>query len=443
MVCDRIDTVTGFPMRTLISRCLPLLALLLPLALAAAPVRSDPGYTWATVGKDGRVTVELYFFWSERCPHCLEARPQVEALAGELPWLRLHSLQVLGRPDNVARYMRMARDLGQEAVRVPAFLYCGSMRVGWAGEGAGVAALRRGLGECHRHLQQQANGAAAAPATASAGAPLLDLPVLGRVDPRTWSLPAFTVVLAVLDSFNPCAFFVLLFLLGLLVHAGSRGRMLVIGGSFILVSGLVYFLAMAAWLNLFVLVGHMAAVTSGAGLLAVLVAVLNIKDYFWFRRGPTLSLAESARPGLFRRMRELLGAGSLPAMLAAAVALALVANLYELICTAGFPMVYTRVLTLRQLPASHYYLYLLLYNAVYVLPLLAILGAFVYTLGRRRLQKHEGRVLKLLSGLMMLALGALLVLAPASLNNLWTALALLFAALVLTWLITRLAPPAR
>jgi len=252
-----------------------------------------------------------------------------------------------------------------------------------------------------------------------------------------WSLPVLTVVIAALDSFDPYAFFVLLFLLSLLVHAGSRSRMLIIGGVFILISGVVYFLAMAAWLNLFTLVGHLPLVTLVAGLFAVLISLLNIKDFFWFKRGVSLSISNQHQGRLIQRMRNLLGSGSLPTMLLATVSLAIVANLYELLCTAGFPMVYTRLLTLHEMRGTGYYLYLLLYNAVYVVPLLLIMIAFVVTLGQRKLQEHEGRTLKLMSGLMMLALGLTLIFVPQALSRPWFAALLLVGAVITTWVIIK------
>jgi hypothetical protein len=239
-------------------------------------------------------------------------------------------------------------------------------------------------------------------------------------------------VLAGLDSFNPCAFFVLLFLLSLLVHARSRGHMLLIGGTFVFFSGLVYFMFMAAWLNLFLVVGEIAWVTALAGLAAVLIALVNIKDFFWLHRGITLSIPEHARPRLYQRMRGLLQNGRLPAMLLGTVMLALAANSYELLCTAGFPMVYTRVLTINALPPSAYYGYLLLYNVVYIIPLLLIVGAFSLTLGARKLGERGARLLKLLAGLMMLQIGLVLIVAPALLNSAGIAVLLLCVALLLT-----------
>jgi hypothetical protein len=127
-------------------------------------------------------------------------------------------------------------------------------------------------------------------------------------------------------------------------------------------------------------------------------------------------------------------------MLAATLALAAVANAYELLCTAGFPMVFTRLLTLQPLPPVAYYGYLALYCAVYVVPLLVIVTLFVVTLGRRKLSEREGRTLKLVSGTMMLGLGALLLVDPALLSSIGVTAGLLAGVLILSWLVVRFGP---
>jgi hypothetical protein len=139
-------------------------------------------------------------------------------------------------------------------------------------------------------------------------------------------------------------------------------------------------------------------------------------------------------------MRGLIHARSLPAMLLATVTLALAANSYELLCTAGFPMIYTRLLTLQGLTAPSYYAYLALYNLVYILPLMTILVIYVHTLGSRKLSEREGRVLKLVSGLMMLGLGSALVFAPAYLSKPQAAGGLVLLALLAGGLAWRRAP---
>ena len=391
---------------------------------------SDP-YAWTSLGAEEAPQVHLYFFWSARCPHCLEAQPRIEALARGHAWIVLHSLELTRNRENLDRYLAMATDLGQQAQSVPAFLYCGRMRVGWDGDVTGVELLRD-LEACRADPER-----ATKPWSGQSPDTTLHLPLLGDLEATHLSLPVLTVLIAGMDAFNPCAFFVLLFLLSLLAHQKDRRRMLLIGGLFVLFSGLMYFAFMAAWLGLFRVMGSLPWVTAAAGALAAVMGAVNVKDFFAFKAGVSLSIPESRKADIFRRGRDILAAGSLPAMLAATVLLSIAANFYELLCTAGFPMVYTRVLTMQVSNPAKHLLYLAVYNAIYVLPLLLIVLAFARTMGARKLSEREGRLLKLLSGLMMLGLGVLLLAAPERLNDLRVALGLMLAAAALTWLAAR------
>jgi hypothetical protein len=412
-------------------RCILALALLW-LALLAPGARADT--TWIEPGVDGQPLVHLYFFWSLTCPHCLEARPFIEAIPAGRPWVKLHALELTRHPENVRHYVALADRLGQPAQYVPGLLFCGRMQTGWENDARTGQALLAELDAC----RVAARSGSALDAARVQPEPGVSLPLLGGIEAGTLSLPVMTVLIAGLDAFNPCAFFVLLFLLSMMAHQNSRARMLAIGSVFVLVSGLMYFAFMAAWLNLFQLLGNLAWVTLAAGGLALVVGLLNVKNFFLFRRGVSLSIPESRKPAIYQRARAILAAGSVPAMLTATVLLAAVVNVYELLCTAGFPMVYTRLLTLQDLGPVQHYLYLALYNLVYVIPLAIIVGVFAFTLGARKLSEREGRLLKLMSGVMMLQLGTLLVLAPDWLNRLGVAFALLGVALAATWVAARL-----
>ncbi|MDJ0611241.1 MAG: thioredoxin family protein [Kiloniellales bacterium] len=396
-------------------------------ARAQAPQAKDTFWYKAETSED--VRVKLHFFWSETCPHCARALSFLEPLGRERPWLLIQSYEVTESPENRALFATLAAELGEEIRGVPTFFLCGRMVVGFDNAEGSGAALGAMADACRAFLQEEL---AVPPVAEETAPPVVDLPLLGRVDAGQMSLPVLTVILGGLDAFNPCAFFVLLFLLSLLVHARSRARMVLVGGIFVLFSGLLYFVFMAAWLNLFLVLEGVRAVTLVAGAVAVALALVNIKDFFWFRRGPSLTIPEHAKPGLFDRMRGLISADNLPALLVGTVTLAIAANTYELLCTSGLPMVYTRALTLSELSTSGYYLYLALYNVIYILPLLAILCVFTFSLGGRKLSEFQGRMLKLLSGVMMLGLGLVLLAAPDLLDNWLTAVGLLAVALAAT-----------
>jgi hypothetical protein len=420
-------------MRTGLVRVIGCAALLLSLMSPHAQANT----IWVEPGADGHPEVHLYFFWSLACPHCLRARPFVEAIPASRPWVKLHSLELTRHPEHVRHYVTLATELGQPAQSVPALLFCGRMWTGWDDAASTGQQLLSALDAC----RDAARTGSALDAARTLPAPTLTVPLLGEVEADTLSLPLLTVLIAGLDAFNPCAFFVLLFLLSLMVHQNNRARMLTIGGVFVLCSGLMYFAFMTAWLNLFQLVGNLAWVTLAAGGMALVVGLLNVKDFFRFGRGISLSIPESRKPTLYRRARAILAAGNVPALLAATVLLAVAANFYELLCTAGFPMVYTRLLTLQVPGSTGRYLYLALYNLIYVIPLAVIVAGFAFTMGARKLSEREGRLLKLLSGLMMLQLGVLLVLAPQLLSRVGVAFALIAVALGITWLAARLTRP--
>ncbi len=351
--------------------------------------------------------VILTFFWGVGCPHCSRAKPFLEGLQKRYPRLLIQDCEVMQQRENIPRLLEMARRHGGEARAVPVFFIGKSMFSGFSDETAQ---------KIEQEVSQLCSDTLSHP-TPQAPDTTVRLPIIGELDPAGMSLPLFTIIIAGLDSFNPCAFFLLFFLLSLLVHAHSRLRMGLVGGLFVICSGLIYFLFMAAWLNLFLIAGQLAALTIGAGIVALILALINIKDFFFFKQGVSLTIPEQAKPGLFERMRGLVRSGSLPSMLAGTVVLAIVANSYELLCTAGFPMIFTRVLTLNNLDSASYYLYLALYNLVYVIPLLVIVAIFIITLGSRKISEWQGRVLKLISGTMMLGLGLVLLINPSLLNN--------------------------
>lgn len=408
-----------------------LLAVTILVPAPASAKLTDPA--WSRSAPDGSKIIALHFFWSKTCPHCRKAKPFISGLARSYDWLELNSYEISENRKNAEYFMELSKSLGNERFAVPAFMYCDQIIVGYFDDQTTGEKLRRQLLDCRESLDK--NLIDAQIKTPESGETKIAIPLIGELDPEKFSLPVFTFIIAALDAFNPCAFFVLLLLLSMLVNVRNRRRMLLIGGIFVFFSGFIYFLFMAAWLNLFLYLGELRVITVIAALIAIGVSLINIKDYFFFKKGASLSIPDSAKPGLFERIRGLMKSTSLPTMVVGTIMLAIVANLYELLCTSGFPMVFTRILTLNELPSSTYYLYLIFYNIIYVIPLTVIVVVFTVTLGSRKLSEKEGRILKLISGMMMLGLGLLLLFAPDLLSNLTTAISLIIGSLILSFLI--------
>jgi hypothetical protein len=240
----------------------------------------------------------------------------------------------------------------------------------------------------------------------------VELPLLGEVRVDELGLPLFTIAVGLLDGFNPCAMWVLLFLLSLLVNLRSRRKMALVGGTFVVVSGLAYLAFMTAWLGLFVAIGAARWLQVGLGATALVIGAIHLKDAITPGVGPSLSIPESAKPGIYARVRRIVYAESLRATLVATITLAVAVNLVELMCTAGLPAIYTQVLVGQGLSAPASSAYLLLYVLAYMLDDALMLGLAVLTLSRRKLHDRAGRGLQLASGAVILLLGLALIFAP-------------------------------
>jgi glutaredoxin len=356
----------------------------------------------AAVALAGRAAPDVEVFTRRGCAHCVQAERFLDELTREQPTLRVLVHDVTADPTALARLRALADARGHAALGVPAFVVGGELIIGFTSPETTGEEIRRRL-------------ARVAPADLDGA----DVPLLGRVTARDLGLPAFTVALGLLDGFNPCAMWVLLFVLSLLVNLHDRGKMLAIGGTFVAVSGLVYFAFMAAWLNVFLVLRHSRLVEALLGGVALAIGALNVKDAAVFGRGPTLSIPASVKPGIYARARRIVYAERLAPALAGAVVLAALVNLVELLCTAGLPAIYTHVLARRSLPVWQHYAYLGLYNAFYMLDDALVLALAVATLQRFRLGERLGRWLKLLSGGVMLALGVVLLsgLGPAGMSR--------------------------
>jgi thiol-disulfide isomerase/thioredoxin len=393
------------------------------------------GTTYNVIGASAASNPVIYFFKGDGCPKCAEEERFLEALSKKIPKVEIRAYEVWRHAGNAAMMQNLLKSRGVDATGIPFTIVGNRIFYGFSPQIA--EEIEIAIASCTPSSCPDPASEGAPQKLISTGGGSVEIPLVGKVDLSGYSLPFVTVVIASLDSFNPCAFFVLLSLLGILTYARSRKKMLLVGGVFLLFSGSIYFLFMAAWLNLFLVIEKVGFITSIAGIVSIMIGAVNIKDFFAFKRGVSLSIPDSAKPKLFDRMRRLVRSTSMLSVLAGTAVLAVAANSYELLCTAGFPMVYTRILTLNNLSPASYYLYLGLYNLIYVIPMAVIVWAFAFTAGKRKLTEWQGRVLKLISGAMMFALGVVLLANPSLMNNIVAATAILVgtvgASLLLAW----------
>ncbi|MDD5103864.1 MAG: glutaredoxin domain-containing protein [Candidatus Peribacteraceae bacterium] len=259
---------------------------------------------------------------------------------------------------------------------------------------------------------ETAEGACDKGCSVDIGSYLLDVPILGEVDLALLSLPTLSVLLGFLDGFNPCAMWVLVTLLTLLIATRDPKKVWMIGGTFLFVSGAMYYLFIAAWLNAFLVIGFNAWIQKIIGL----VAIGGGAFYFYeaFGKDPNACAVTDLKQKrkIMDRMKSILEKSAWPAMLLGVSILAVSVNAIELVCTAGLPAIFTQILAFNEVSALARYGAVGLYILLYMIDDVVIFAIAVYTLHATGLTKKYARFTLIFGGFLMYALGALLLFAP-------------------------------
>jgi len=346
---------------------------------------------------------EINFFYSAICPHCAEEVEFLEELKGKYPEIEVKEYEVISNSEN----QKILNDF-YESYKVP------EGERGWVPVTFTPIEYFVGFNEqigaeIESCIKECSIGERPTPQE-------IKIPIFGEIDISKMSLPALTITLGALDGLNPCAMWILLFLIALLINTRSRKRMWLIGGTFIVASGIVYYLILTAWLNLFLAISYVNLTRILIGVFALGVGIWQIKNFITYHPGVCKILGISSRVEeklkLKERAEKIVNSPLTLGMIGGLIILALGINLVEFFCSAGLPAIYTRVLTLSQISTLSYYLHLLLYTFVFMLDDLIIFSLAIITLSRIGFTEKYNYWATLIGGLLILILGILLIFKP-------------------------------
>ena len=269
----------------------------------------------------------------------------------------------------------------------------------------------------------------------------ISLPLIGKISVSSMPLFVVTGLIAFVDGFNPCSLWVLTLLLGIVIYSGSRKKTIIVGLTFLLVTSAAYGLFMLGLLNVFRYIGFLGWIRLVVALIAFLFGIVNIKDFFWYKRGISFTIPDKYKPKIFARIRDIMKKDRTGIALVFGTAImALGITLVELPCTAGFPVVWTNIVAGHNLSTFTFALLFLLYILIYLLDELIVFVTMAVTLRASRMQEKHGRILKLIGGMIMLALGLTLLIKPGLLDDIGGSLIVFGIAIGISLLIVLIYP---
>jgi thiol-disulfide isomerase/thioredoxin len=369
-------------------------------------------------------TVSVYFFWGEGCPHCEKEKPFLEKMREKYPELKIHEFEIWNNADNRQLMIDFGKKLNTNVSGVPFTVVGEQYVIGWLDEKYTGKKIENAI-QCsiNNHCVDigadlinpdlnSKNQNNTVLEESSLIPETMTLPIVGEIKTKNLSLPLLTIILGALDGFNPCAMWTLLFLISLLLGMKDRKRMWILGSAFIIASATVYFLFMAAWLNLLLFIGFIVWIRVIIGLVALGGGVYNLREFFVSKQSGCKVTGDEKRQRVFEKLKAITQKQQFWLALGGVIILAAAVNLVELICSAGFPVVFTQILALSSLAKWQYYLYMLLYIFVFMLDDLFVFFVAMITLQMTGISTKYTRFSHLVGGILMVIIGILLIFKP-------------------------------
>ncbi len=240
------------------------------------------------------------------------------------------------------------------------------------------------------------------------------VPILGNIDPKTVSLPILAIVVGFVDGFNPCAMWVLIFLITMLFGMKNRKKMWILGLTFLFISSLTYFLFMIAWLNIASLLSKIIYIRVFISVVALIFGIINITKFL--KKGqadPGCDVVDdNKRTNIMDRIKKIIASKSFILSLIGIALLAVSVNVIELLCSLGLPVIFTQVLAINNLNITEQILYILLYILFFLIDDLIIFFLAMKSLKIKAISNRYTKYSHLIGGIIMLIIGLLMLIKP-------------------------------
>jgi thiol-disulfide isomerase/thioredoxin len=352
--------------------------------------------------------VDVYLFYSDTCPHCAKEKEMLNELVEKNSNIVLH-LHEIHSYDSYKLWEKMANELGTKPSLVP-FTVIGNVYFRGYSE---VNTKNEIINEINKRLypNNEEEIENEPKEENEKDNYQLDVPIIGKIETKDLSLPLIAIIIGTLDGFNPCAMWVLLFLISILMGMKDKKKMWTLGLAFIITSALIYFLFMVAWLNVALFVGSLLWIRLLVAGVALVGGFINLKSGLKKDTGCEV-VDDKKREKIFTRIKKFTSEKKFLLALGGIILLAISVNLIELLCSASLPVIFTKILALNELTSIEYYLYILLYIIFFMIDDILVFFIAMATLKLTGISTKYGKISHIIGGILMIVIGLLLIFNP-------------------------------
>jgi glutaredoxin len=369
--------------------------------------------------------INLYLFHSQDCTHCQSERKWLESIKDKYDNLNIYEYEITRNSDNSALLDKVKERLSSTSNYVPYTVIGEQHWIGWNEDNKTKIteaienydfSKRDIVNEVINNIDGEKIGNTDDSIENNDDKTEFTVPVLGKIDAKKVSLPIMAMVIGFVDGFNPCAMWVLIFLISMLLGMKDKKKMWILGLTFLIFSGLVYLLFMLAWLNIAVSLSSIRWIQLIISAVALIGAFVNLRSYFKsvIKKDEGCEVVDNKkRKKLMERIKKYTSEKSLLLAMLGVMALAFSVNLIELACSAGLPLIFTQVLALNNLNALQYGIYIFIYLLFFLIDDIVVFVIAMKTFELTGISTKYTKYSHLIGGLIMLIIGLLMIFKPS------------------------------
>lgn len=369
----------------------------------------------------------LYVFKGDGCPHCKAEMDYLDTIKDKYTNLEIKEYEVWYDDDNASLLTKVESYFNIKRSGVPTTIIGNTVIQGYQNESSTGKKIERAINFYEENdYKDIVKEVKAGISTKNTKKPdkfqeeetkldketSVKAPIVGNVNLKDVSLLTSAVILGLIDGFNPCAMWILLFLISALIGMKDRKRMWTLGLTFLITSGLVYMLIMLSWISIAVKITTVVWIRNIIAIIALIGAILNLKSFIKSKNSGCEIVDSKKRKNIFSKIKKFTSEKSFILAFFGIIGLAISVNLVELACSAGLPLIFTELLAINNVSGFIKFIYIGIYIIFFLIDDIIVFTISMYTMKATGISTKYGKYSHLIGGLIMLLIGLLLIIKP-------------------------------
>ena len=362
--------------------------------------------------------VNLYLFYGDGCPHCAREEEYLNELKEDYPFVNIIKYETWYNEENANLLSRVKNNLNINNSYVP-FTVIGNLGLTGFNDNTKMQ-IESQIKYCYKNdcpdivSETCNNNEIINEEDCEDETTQFKVPVLGNIDAKKVSLPIVAIIMGVVDGFNLCAMWILIFLISFLITKKDYKKMLILGSTFLITSALIYLFFMMSWLTIVIEINKIVILRNIIAVIACIAGIYNLIKFNEERKKNVgCSVTDNKkRSVIIERIKRYVLENNLAISMIGIMLLAISVNFIELACSAGLPLVFTQILSINNLSNIEYFMYVLIYVFFFLIDDLIIFLIAVKTSKVTGISNKYTKYSHLIGGLIMLIIGILLLVKP-------------------------------